>query len=606
MTRELLIEGQHVDLGPDTNITLEYVSNTIGDIGKINLSRSYTVKIPKSARNARILDDPGRPGHESERARRFLSARFYRNGIDLIGPAQAYILKATPEGYEIALVWNTLEALQALSQSAASLNDLPNLPTLPWIGVNGSTPDYSSETDGALFAAYVSGLGGLRYPAVNTAPHPSMRVANLVDRILTGAGVPYTISENAASKMASKVILAAPKHNPSRLMEAESGSIAGIVSLRQVTSNNQPTTMLVTEGWEHGWDGPRTSGTFETGGNDTHRVLLNLQAPDNVDLTDCAVYVRGETVEGGVLTDSEELVRAYFKRSGAAWYLYLDEDIKLSGWPRYSILLDFDGLASVTFQAYDPNLPKLAVNRVHKEIDISKDNRFPLQGNLPDIKQWDFIKACAAMYGWVPVIQNGALHFGTYEEVTDTARAYDWTAKVDMGDGEPQELSYTLDGWAQRNILTFQEDAPMGFDPNAELVIDDRTLEESRDLYKLPFAASMQSEARHYKVKDDNTVEDVDIQPRIFNVGLGLQGQTLYFEDNMHGQGLIDAHYTRLQALIRKPVALTVDLRLHEIDLATLDLTRPVYLGQFGRYYAILKIQTSDTGLCKVDFLQLP
>lgn len=606
MTRELLIEGQHVDLGPDTNITLEYVSNTIGDIGKINLSRSYTVKIPKSARNARILDDPGRPGHESERARRFLSARFYRNGIDLIGPAQAYILKATPEGYEIALVWNTLEALQALSQSAASLNDLPNLPTLPWIGVNGSTPDYSNGTDGALFAAYVSGLGGLRYPAVNTAPHPSMRVANLVDRILTGAGVPYTISENAASKMAGKAILAAPKHNPSRLMEAESGSIAGIVRLQQVTSNNQPTTMLVTEGWEHGWDGPRTSGTFETGDNDTHRVLLNLQASDTVDLTDCAVYVRGETVEGGVLTDSEELVRAYFKRSGAAWYLYLDEEIKLSGWPRYSILLDFDGLASVTFQAYDPNLPKLAVNRVHKEIDISKDNRFPLQGNLPDIKQWDFIKACVAMYGWVPVIQNEALHFGTYEEVTDTARAYDWTAKVDMGDGEPQELSYTLDGWAQRNILAFQEDAPLGFDPNAELVIDDRTLEESRDLYKLPFAASMQSEAQHYKVKDDNTVEDVDIQPRIFNVGLGLQGQTLYFEDNMHGQGLIDAHYTRLQALIRKPVVLTIDLRLHEIDLATLDLTRPVYLGQFGRYYAILKIQTSDTDLCKVEFLQLP
>lgn len=606
MTRELLIEGQHVDLGPDTDITLEYVSNTIGDIGKINLSRSYTVKIPKSARNARILDDPGRPGHESERTRRFLSARFYRNGIDLIGPAQAYILKATPEGYEIALVWNTLEALQALSQSTASLNDLPNLPTLPWIGVNGTTPDYTSGADGALFAAYVSGLGGLRYPTVNTAPHPSMRVANLVDRILTGAGVPYTISNTAASKMAGHAILAAPKHNPSRLMEAESGSIAGTVRLQQVTSNNRPTTMLVTEGWEHGWDGPRASGTFETGDNDTHRVLLNLQAPDTVDLTDCAVYVRGETVKGGVLTDSEELVRAYFKRSGAAWYLYLDEDIKLPGWPRYSILLDFDGLASVTFQAYDPNLPKLAVNRVHKEIDISKDNRFPLQGNLPDIKQWDFIKACVAMYGWVPVIQDGALHFGTYEEVTDTARAYDWTAKVDMGDGEPQELSYTLDGWAQRNILEFQEDTLLGFDPNAELVIDDRTLEESRDLYKLPFAASMQSEAQHYKVKDDNTVEDVDIQPRIFNVGLGLQGQTLYFEDNMHGQGLIDAHYTRLQALIRKPVALTVDIRLHEIDLATLDLTRPVYLGQFGRYYAILKIQTSDTDLCKVEFLQLP
>ena len=87
MTRELIIEGQHVDLAPDTDITLEFVNNIIGDIGKISLSRSYTVKIPKTIRNTRILDDPGRPGHESGVPRRFLNARYYRNGIDLIGPA---------------------------------------------------------------------------------------------------------------------------------------------------------------------------------------------------------------------------------------------------------------------------------------------------------------------------------------------------------------------------------------------------------------------------------------------------------------------------------------------------------------------------------------
>ena len=41
MTRELIIEGQHVDLAPDTDITLEYVSNILSDPGKISLSHSY-------------------------------------------------------------------------------------------------------------------------------------------------------------------------------------------------------------------------------------------------------------------------------------------------------------------------------------------------------------------------------------------------------------------------------------------------------------------------------------------------------------------------------------------------------------------------------------
>lgn len=612
MTKELIIEGQQVDIAPDTDITLEYVSNIIGDIGRINLSRSYTVKIPKTARNARVLDDPGRPGHESGQTRRFLSACFYRNGIDLIGPAQAYILKTTPEAYEIALVWNTLEALQSLSQSAVTLNDLPNLPSLTWIGQNGMTPDYANGSeDGAFFAFYNSGLGALKYPVVNTSTHPSMGLRNLIDRILEGAGVPYEISAEAAQAIAGHAVLAAPKHEPSRLMEADSGSVAGTVALQEWTVNNKPTTMLVMENWAHGWDSPSTgegvSSGFDTGDIDTHRILLNWQAPAGVNLVNCAVVVTGYTLEDDqpVIKESEELLKAYFLPNDKGWYLYLDEELKLSGWPRYSIALDFDGLVATPLDAYDPNLPKFAANRVHTSIDIAKDNRFPLQGNLPDIKQWDLIKAAMAMFGLVPVIQNGTLHLLTYNEALNTGEAYDWTAKVDMSNGD--DVAYALDSWAQRNTIAFQEDRPLGFNPDADLIVQDTTLEEQRDVFELPFAASMQSEAQHYKIKDDGTVEDVDIAPRIFKVGLGLQGgQTLYFTDDMHSQGLIGAHYAGLQEIILKPVAITVDIRLHEIDLATLDLTRPVYLGQYGRYYAIVKIQTSNTDLCKVELLQLP
>lgn len=610
MTRELVIEGQHIDLAADTDVTLEYMSNILGGLGKINLSHSYTVKLPKTRLNARILDDPGRPGHESKQTRRFLSARFYRNGIDLIGPAQAYILKTTPDAYEIALVWNTLEALQTLSQSSATINDLRDLPILPWIGQNGITPDYAGGSDGAFFAFYNSGLGGVKYPAVNAATHPSMGLRELIDRILQGEGVQYNISAEAAQAVAGHAILAAPKHEPSRLMEAESGSIAGSVALQEWNVNNKPTTVLVLEEWVHGWDSPSSaegfSSGFETGDIDTHRILLNWQAPASANLADCAIIVTGYTLEedAPVIKESEELLKAYFLQNAAGWYLYVDEELKLSGWPHYSVRLDFDGLVATPLEAYDPSLPKFAANRVHKSIDITKDNRFPLQGNLPDIKQWDLIKAAMAMFGLVPVIQNGTLYLLTYNEALNTDEAYDWTAKVDMSNGD--DMAYALDGWAQRNTVAFQEDLPLSFNPNADLIVQDTTLEEQRDVFQLPFAASMQSEAQHYKIKDDGTAEDIDIAPRIFSVGLGMQGQTLYFTDDMHSQGLIEAHYTRLQEVIRKPVVITATIRLHEIDIATLDLTRPVYLGQYGRYYAILKIQTSNTDLCKVELLQLP
>ena len=214
-------------------------------------------------------------------------------------------------------------------------------------------------------------------------------------------------------------------------------------------------------------------------------------------------------------------------------------------------------------------------------------------------------KTCMAMFGWAAVIQNGTLHLLKFNELLNTSGAYNWTAKVDMTDGDPQEFGYTLDNWAQINTLKFQEDTPVGFDPNARLEIQDATLPEQRDFFDLPFAASQWSDAPHYKIKEDNKVEDIDIAPRIFRV-LSGNPRTLRFTDNLHSHGLIAAHYARFQEVIRKPVTMTVNIRLHEIDLAQLDLTRAVYLGQYGKYYMILKIQTSDTDLCKVQLLQLP
>lgn len=613
MTRELLIEGQHVDLAPDTDITLEFVNNIVGDIGKINLSRSYTAKIPKTIRNTRILDDPGRPGHESGVTRRFLNARYYRNGIDLIGPAQAYILKTTPESYEIALVWNTLEALQTLSQSGATLNDLPNLPSLTWIGPNGMTPDYTGGNDdsGAIFAFYNSGLGSVKYPTVDTATHPSFKVESLIRRILETAYVPNELSAIAMSDIKDLAVLVAPKHEPSRSMEIDSGSVAKLVAFRGATINGKPGTMLEINDWVHGWDAPSSatgwSQYFTTGNNDTHHILINLQSPENVDFTGFYLRIMGQIVKNNVVQDQEELMRAYFKQNTAGWYLYIDEEIKLSGWPRY--VVDFGNQlnekVAAVFTPYKAGLPLLAANRVHKTLSPSKTNKFPVQGNLPDIKQWDLIKACMAMFGWAAVIQNGTLHLLKYSELLNTSGTYDWTSKVDMTDEDPQEFSYTLDNWAQVNTLKFQEDTPLGFEPNARLEIQDVTLPEQRDFYELPFAASMQSDAPHYKV-DGTKADDVDIAPRIFKVVDRDGVRTLDFTEDLYGSSLIGSHYARFQEMIRKPVRLTLNIRLHEIDLAQLDLTRAVYLGQYGKYYMILKIQTSDTDLCKVELIQLP
>lgn len=608
MTRELIIEGQHVDLAPDTDITLEYVSNILSDPGKISLSHSYTVKLPKTARNARILDLPDSPGHESAMSRRFLTAQYFRNGVDLLGETQAYLLSSKPDSYEVALIWNTLPELQALSQSKLTLNDLKGLGTLTWIGSNGQTPDYlgmQSGSNGALFAWYESGLGALKYPEVNAATHPSMGMSDLLRLIMEQAGVPYEVkSERSLDGLWSTKLLAAPSHKPSRAMELESGSVAGRVTI-------EGSSGVLMYNLTNGWDGPTAATSyvneFSTGEQKDH-FIINLRTPQSLEGAYVVIYgARGvDHIEA-----KEELARYYFTNDSSGSYCYADETIDPSGWPKYWVqVIGYEYSVLYDFETYKTDAPLFAVYHEHPEIIIEKDNRFPIEGNLPDIGQWDFVKACMGLFGLVPVIRNGAVEFYDYGQIFDKAGAVDWSGKVAMTeDGTPEEATPAADSWARSNDIVFAENNEAN-DPTASLHVSDATLAESREWVKLPFAASRYSSAVHYKVGKENEVEDVDIEPRIMTLvsGKDTEGHsrsTLRFTDNLAGEGLAATYYSELQEVIRKPVCLTLNVRLHELDLAQLDLVRPVYLRQYGQYYAILKIQTSRTDLCKVELLQI-
>lgn len=607
MTRELIIEGQQVDLAPDTDITLEYNGNVLGDIGKITLSHSYTIKIPRTARNARILDDPGNLGHASGATRRFLNARFFRNGIDLLGAVQAYLLKTTPDQYELALVWNTMPELQELSQSALTLNDLPGLPVLEWIH-NGEEPDYTYEYDGALFARYTTGLSDKVVQVLaGAAPHPCMRFENLVDRILTASGIAYRISATARERMRDVVLLAAPSHAPTLQMEIDSGTYPTNVIFQFGTSAAR-TSQLAIGSFVKGWDGPGlgTDGTFYLPENSSayyrpvkdFRLLVNMRVTSDNDLRNAYFFVKPEQGNGTILL-------RYFRQVEDGWVLDFDED--LSSYAGQKMRLGVLGLPNNTPDplAHDPNLPMLAVMASHKTINTYYDNRFPLQGNLPNLKQWDFVKASAALFGLALDIKDGILVIQTGDERYALSDALDWTAKVDATNGDPDEIAYTLAGWAQRNAIAYKEDAHLNFNPNGEILVPDSTLPEHAVRYQLPFAASVGDQVIHYETEDETNAKDLKIEPRIFRVLEENGERQLQFTQDLYGEEAIRGHYARVQKLMEDPTAISINIRLHEIDLAQLDLTRPVYLGQFGHYYMIQKIQTSKTDLCKVSLIQL-
>ena len=108
-----------------------------------------------------------------------------------------------------------------------------------------------------------------------------------------------------------------------------------------------------------------------------------------------------------------------------------------------------------------------------------------------------------------------------------------------------------------------------------------------------------------FNVKDDK-LEEVDIKPRIFAWEEDENGiANLIFPEYLKSQRLIETFYQTYQDTIRRPVEIEALVRLSELDLAGLDFSRAVYLGQTGQYYAVKKVQTSDSDLCKVELIQL-
>lgn len=107
MTRdELYINGIKADL-EKTDISLNYKSNLLTDISKIVSNNSYTIKLPKTAKNLSIIECSHIPSSTSRYPYLKHKGTVLRNGIEIIKDANVVLLE-TGEFIEVALTWGNV------------------------------------------------------------------------------------------------------------------------------------------------------------------------------------------------------------------------------------------------------------------------------------------------------------------------------------------------------------------------------------------------------------------------------------------------------------------------------------------------------------------
>lgn len=219
--------------------------------------------------------------------------------------------------------------------------------------------------------------------------------------------------------------------------------------------------------------------------------------------------------------------------------------------------------------------------------------------------------------GWYaePMEDDSGIRMLPYSTINDNkSKAVDWSDKLVNRRIEPSDIEFRMSDMAQKNYFRYAEDETVTGDYDGYILVDDKTLEYRKDLITLPFTASDYSIENGdenaiiplYSYNDKGELEtNGSITPRINIYYNYFQHERIGFKDMVWNKLLIRSGWLAYQSIIRQPKILKEQVRLNAIDLKQIDMTIPVYISQYGSYFAIIEIKTKKDDICDVQLLKI-
>lgn len=626
---ELRIQGQAVDIAPDTKITLNFNSNIFGDISKITPSNSLTISLPKTPKNTKVFGAPSVVGGSSIAPYRRRNAELYVNGVAVVDTAYAVLLSVS-DSYEIALYWGVVTALSTLKDNGKTLADINEVLEIKyggdkwwenWEGAYGKTLQ-GLVNSGLINAVYEAGIEDLRNNTTaraQVALLPSVRASWLWNNIVADNGLTIrkpTVFTQALGKLA----LPFTTHKVNKAIEDKCEFLK--VNYR-ITSANGPYTCKAT------FHTLRTTPATNPYSEYEQKVVSLKINNRSVDFD--AVIYRAKQAHTATFTLMLTVEKSYELGSYRVGF----ELYNSQGTAKYTNLaFESTGHAEQikethTFDLSEGDYVVATAEGVFKDItilsstmlvDVAASEEDQVMGgmintrdNLPDISQLDFVKAMCAMYGLWATLVDGEVHLVSFTDLY-AQTPIDWSHKlVGTGDGDAGKTTYTLADYAKRNILRYKEDDTVKVDASGALVVDNENLDREKDMLKLPFSASDGNVIPHLKWKDDDSttgeVEAQKVEPRIMTLKdiseVNSHTASLSF-DGLKFSQLIPEYYAFWQKIMRNPIVIEEKVRLSEIDIKMLDFRKPIYLQKYGATFAIDKVQWSEGKPSTVTLVKLP
>jgi len=610
MTRdELYINGVKADLGK-TDISLNYKSNLLTDISKIVSNSSYTIKLPKTAKNMALIECSHIPSSTSRYPYLKHKGTVLRNGIEIIKDANVVLLKSA-DSIEVALTWGNVTNFAGVVNDGKKLTDITHgtvegVDWVVWSNKGSNTTQFPLIDYG-----FNSGDSNVWY-------HPVVTVKWILDKIQEESGVTFNFPPDKLTVINKMIVPLLTKNDSQELYDKYPIKFIGNVINYDNSYNGErglnlilnADTTLSKYGQSTNITGTNITGvgykvTYNlktclkgtvivstgTPGNNRNKALLHVRLEDGEHNTVAYVEPKSVSFGNGKTNITYEVDLNNF-------------DINEGQILCLGFLPDSKPDILVTGDYVNINLSLAISNRG----EVFLGEKFPLVPNLPDIKQIDFIKAIASMVGLfaLPDGTNG-IKFIPFDNLSaNKSKAVDWTDRVIMAYNSvtPRSLEYTLDNIAQNNRFQYKEDDKVTGNYDGNIQVEDATIDYERDAIKLPFSACDTKNGVAYiplySYNDKGELQYNKANPRI----LLLDGTKGIFK-GLEWTTLIENNYQTYRGLINNAKVVTEYIRLNSIELRDLEMDVPVYLAQYGCYLAIIEIKTRENNICECKLLKL-
>ena len=603
MRDELYINGELADMNK-SGVNLTYKSNLLADLNKIVGNYSQSIKLPKTAHNMRLIGGAVLPSSTSQFPYIIHGGRLVRDGVVIVDNANVVLLSVSDD-IEVSLVWGSISELQELVNSEATLADLG------W----DDNSDYVnlSYVLGTIDVPYIHWGIDITPTTTLASCHPVISFKNkIVPMIEEKSGVTFSFPNSIYT-------LAIPL--TSQNVHEKNQSDAQVTLLvDNFFQENAFFNVIVDEiknSYYHTTAEPILGNIVNIVAKTKNlKIVVDYEIYCSVTSYNSADYLKEHltcSIMGyevlPVLVEPNQFVDYgyYVRFSGTTEEIELkaETEVKFASISQSSIIgilgQEYAGF-NATFTLY----PKIE--------DLRQGVNYYYSVNMPEVRITDLIKTYMRIHGCYIRTEDKKVIFENYSKIYENiASAVDWSDKLITTSTVPSNMEFTVPEIAQVNYFRYKEDDKTTGDYDSFIAVNDQTLDKSKDLFNSAFSATDENGEPSaltnslipiYSYDDKGEVKYKDVKPRIISLRYNKRVWIGTFY-GLDWATLINRYYDSYKRMITNAKIISETIRLTPIELKNLDMYTPIYLRQYGAYFAVLEIKTKDNNNNEIKLLKL-